>query len=103
MNNQQKLPIRDKIIVFKRWDNFTDHDAPEAMALFATPVVLPGLFTFANYDQVEPNGTIAFLETGCGGIIHSPCPESKTEKQRAVIGVFDSSERACAPKYELIF
>ena len=97
MKNQKTLPIDGKNIVFKRWDNLTLHDDPDVVIFFANPDVLSGLFTLANFDQTEPNGTITPFGAGCGSIIHYPYLESLTERQRAVIGLFDPSARPCVP------
>jgi uncharacterized protein (DUF169 family) len=103
MQNQRKLPIEGKNIVFKRWDNVNETDEPDVVIFFAKPDVLSGLFTLANYDQIEPNGTMTPFGAGCGTIVHYPYLESKTERQKAVIGMFDPSARPCVPEDILTF
>jgi uncharacterized protein (DUF169 family) len=103
MKNQPKMPIGGRHIVFKRWDNLTETDTPEVVIFFAVPDVLSGLFTLANFDQTDPNGTITPFGSGCGSIIHHPFMESRTERQRAVIGMFDPSARPCVPRDVLTF
>ncbi|HNW98569.1 MAG TPA: DUF169 domain-containing protein [Bacteroidales bacterium] len=103
MKNQSKLPIEGKNIVFKRWDNISETDEPDVVIFFAKPDVLSGLFTLANFDQVDPNGTITPFGAGCGSIVYYPFLESKTERQRAVIGMFDPSARPCVPENVLSF
>jgi uncharacterized protein (DUF169 family) len=103
MKNQRTLPTEGKNIVFKRWDNLTETDEPEVVIFFAKPDVLSGLFTLANFDQVEPNGTFTPFGAGCGSIVHYPYFESKSERPRAVIGLFDPSARPCVPDDVLTF
>ena len=103
MKNQKTLPVEGKNIVFKRWDNLTLSDDPEVVIFFARPDVLSGLFTLANFDQTEPNGTITPFGAGCGTIIHYPYLESLAERQRAVIGMFDISARPCVPEDVMTF
>ena len=103
MKNQKTLPVDGKNIVFKRWDNLTIDDDPQVVIFFAKPDVLSGLFTLANFDQIEPNGTITPFGAGCGTIIHYPYLESLSEVQRAVIGMFDPSARPCVPENVLTF
>jgi uncharacterized protein (DUF169 family) len=103
MKNQKTLPIEGKNIVFKRWDNLTLNDDPDVVIFFARPDVLSGLFTLANFDQTDPNGTITPFGAGCGTIIHHPYLESLTERHRAVIGMFDPSARPCVPEDVLTF
>lgn len=103
MKNQRTLPAKGKNIVFKRWDNLTANDDPEVVIFFARPDVLSGLFTLANFDQTEPNGTITPFGAGCGTIVHYPYLESMSERQRAVIGMFDPSARPCVPEDVLTF
>jgi len=103
LKNQQKLPTEGKNIVFKRWDKLTENDDPEVVVFFAKPDVLSGLFTLANFDQTDPNGTITPFGAGCGTIVYYPYMESKTERQRAVIGMFDPSARPCVQENILTF
>ena len=103
MKNQKTLPAEGRNIVFKRWDNLTEEDNPEVVIFFALPDVLSGLFTLANFDQTEPNGTFCPFGAGCGSIVHYPWLESATERQRAVIGMFDPSARPCVPENVLTF
>jgi uncharacterized protein (DUF169 family) len=103
MKNQVTLPVAGKNIVFKRWDNLTPDDNPDVVIFFARPDILSGLFTLANYDQTDPNGTITPFSAGCGSIIHYPFLESMSERQRAVIGLFDPSARPCVQAEILTF
>ena len=103
MKNQKTLPINGQNIVFKRWDNLTENDCPDVVIFFARPDVLSGLFTLANFDQTDPNGTITPFGAGCGTIVYYPYLESLTERQRAVIGMFDPSARPCVGEDILTF
>ncbi len=68
--DQKRLPIKGKYIIFKRWDRLAETDNPEIVIFFATPDGLSGLFTLANFDQTEPNSSIAPFGAGCGSIIY---------------------------------
>ena len=103
MKHQRNLHMGGKNLVFKRWDILGESDEPEIVIFFARPDVLSGLFTLSNFDQVEPNGTITPFGAGCGTIIHYPYLESKSERPRAVIGMFDPSARLCVPEDVLTF
>jgi uncharacterized protein (DUF169 family) len=103
MKNQQTLSIDGKNIIFKRWDDLTVNDDPDVVIFFARPDVLSGLFTLANFDQTEPNGTITPFGAGCGTIIYYPYLESMSERPRAVIGMFDPSARPCVQENLLTF
>jgi len=103
MRNQKKLDIPGKYIVFKRWDNLKEEDNPEVAVFFATPDILSGLFTLANYDQSEPNSTITPFGAGCGSIVYYPYIEKDSQRPRAVIGLFDVSARKCVPPGILTF
>jgi uncharacterized protein (DUF169 family) len=103
MKNQKKLKITGKYIVFKRWDKLEEQDSPDVAIFFAKPDILSGLFTLANYDQSEPNSTIAPFGAGCGSIVYYPWIEKDSERPRAVIGMFDVSARPCVPAGELTF
>ena len=103
MKNQKKLNIPGKYILFKRWDNLNELDNPDVVIFFATPDILSGLFTLANYDQSEPNSTFAPFGAGCGSIVHYPYIEKDSQRPRAVLGMFDVSARPCVPKGVLSF
>lgn len=103
MEYSPRLPGSGRNLVFKRWDKLTPEDKPEVAIFFATPDVLSGLFTLANFDQHEPNGTIAPFGSGCGSIVYYPYLESLSERQRAIIGMFDPSARPCVGENILTF
>jgi uncharacterized protein (DUF169 family) len=103
MKNMPSISMEGKNIVFKRWDNLEDNDNPDVVIFFARADVLSGLFTLANFDQTEPNGTFSPFGAGCGSIVLYPYLESKKERPRAVIGMFDPSARPCVPADILTF
>jgi hypothetical protein len=101
--NQKHFPAPGKNIIFKRWDKLVEADYPEIVIFFAFPDVLAGLFTLANFDQTEPNSTIAPFGSGCGSVIYYPYMEKDAARPRAVIGMFDPSARPCVPPDTLTF
>ncbi len=103
MKKQHQLPIDGKNIVFKRWDKLNETDEPDVVIFFAKPDVLSGLFTLANFDHANNNQVITPFGAGCGAIIHYPYLEAKSEKPKAVIGMFDPSARTCVPENMLTF
>jgi len=103
MKNMPSISMKGKNIVFKRWDKLDEGDNPDVVIFFARADVLSGLFTLANFDQAEPNGTITPFGAGCGSIVLYPYLESKKERARAVIGMFDPSARPCVPADILTF
>lgn len=98
---QFKAPA--KFIVFKRLDKLEEPDDPEAVVIFAPPDVLSGLFTLANFDEVDPNGVFTPFAAGCGSIVQYPYLERNANRPRGVLGMFDVSARPCVPKEVLTF
>lgn len=94
-----KAPAR--FIVFKRWDMLEEADDPAVVIFFAKADVLSGIFTLANYDEVEQNGVITPFGAGCSTIVMYPYLEKDAERPRAVLGMFDVSARAFVPKEDL--
>jgi hypothetical protein len=92
-----------KYIVFKRWDKIEPEDDPAVVIFFATPDVLSGLFTLANYDSVDHEGVIAPFGAGCSSIVMSPYVELKSANPRPVIGMFDVSARPYVKPQVLTF
>jgi len=103
MKNQVQLHAEGRNIVFKRWDKLTEKDEPDVVIFFAAPDILSGLFTLANFDQTEANGTFTPFGSGCSSIVYYPYMECRSERQRAVIGMFDPSARPCVPVNVLTF
>ncbi len=58
VKKQVTLPSKGKEIIFKRWDKLNANDNPEVIIFFATPDVLSGLFTLANFDQTRSDSTM---------------------------------------------
>ncbi len=96
-----KAPAR--YIVFKRFDALEEPDNPDVAIFFSSPDVLSGLFTLANFDQIEPNGVFCPFSAGCGSIIQYPYLEKNSARPRAVIGMFDVSARPYVPRETLTF
>jgi hypothetical protein len=90
-------------IIFKRIDQMGDEDKSLAAIFFASPDVLSGLFTLANFDEPQPNGVIAPFGAGCASIIDYPRKELQSSAPRAVLGMFDVSARPCVPANVLTF
>jgi len=101
--NLKQFSAPGKNIIFKRWDMLVESDNPEIVIFFATPDVLSGLFSLANFDQTEPNSTITPFGSGCGSIIYYPYLEKDAARPRAVVGLFDPSARPCVPSDTLTF
>lgn len=103
MKNMPEFEAPAKFIVFKRWDMLEETDDPEVVVFFAQADVLSGLFTLANFDEVEENGVFAPFAAGCGSIVHYPYLEKDSPRPRGVIGMFDVSARPCVPQEILTF
>jgi hypothetical protein len=100
-NTPFKPPAR--YLVFKRWDKLLEKDRPLVIIFFATPDILSGLFTLANFDVADQHGVITPMGSGCSSIISSPLNESYSKNPRCVIGMFDVSARPCVPANTLTF
>ena len=101
-----QFPVYDapaKYISFKRWDQLSEEDKPEVVIFLAKPDVLSGLFTLANYDQVNVQTTLAPFSSGCGSIITFPYQECKKENPKAILGMFDPSARPFVPENYMSF
>jgi uncharacterized protein (DUF169 family) len=85
----------ERFIVFKRWDMLDAGDDPTAVIFFASPDILSGLFTLANFDEGDPNGVFSPFAAGCGSIVMYPYLEQESDRPRGVLGMFDVSARPC--------
>jgi uncharacterized protein (DUF169 family) len=98
-----RLPSEGKNLIFKRWDKLTELDEPDVVIFFAQPEVLSGLFTLANYDQIDPQAVVTHFSPGCGSIIHYSYLEKDKENPKCILGMFDPSARPCVPLNTLSF
>jgi uncharacterized protein (DUF169 family) len=103
MKHQPVFEAPAPYIVFKRWDKMTTVDEPLVIVFFVRPDALSGLFTLANYDEVQPNGVITPFGSGCSSLVYYPYNEYLSVKPRAVVGMFDISARPCVPADSLTF
>ena len=103
MKHQKPSKAPGDYIIFKRFDQMGDGDKPLVVIFFAPPDVLSGLFTLANFDELQPNGVIAPFCAGCASIVDYPCKELKSSEPRAVLGMFDVSARPSVPSTVLTF
>jgi hypothetical protein len=90
-------------IAFTPWDQLAEADDPAVIVFFATPDVLAGLFTLANYDEADLQAVIAPMGAGCASIVYHPHLELGSPHPRAVLGMFDVSARPCVAPGELTF
>ena len=103
MGQVPKLQAPAKFLVFRRWDALEETDEPDVVVFFATPDVLSGLFTLANFDIAEPNGVYAPFGAGCASTIQYPYLEKESNVPRAVLGLFDISARPFVSSDTLTF
>ena len=103
MKHQKPFNAPAQNIIFKRWDKLEDRDDPLVIIFFATPDVLSGLFTLANFDEPQPYGVMAPFCAGCASIVHYPYQELNAPAPRAVLGMFDVSARPCVSSSHLTF
>ncbi len=90
-------------IVFKRWDDLKEEDEPSVVIFFAQPDVLSGLFTLANYDEVDQHAVVAPFVAGCATIVQYPYLGSLSPNPRCIICMFDVSARPYVPRETLSF
>ncbi len=103
MKTAARLEAPGRFIVFKRWDKLEEWDEPEVIIFFACPDVLSGLFTLANFDEVEANGVFSPFSAGCGSIVQYPYLEKDARRPRGVLGMFDVSARPFVDRSYLSF
>jgi len=92
-----------RFIVFKRWDNISEHDEPEVVIFFTEPDVLSGLFTLYRFDEIDRDIVYAPFGSGCSTIVQFPYLEKDVDHPRAVIGMFDPSARPYVPRNVVTF
>ena len=103
LQQDQQFQAPEQYIVFKRFDQLGWGDQPVAMIFIASPDILSGLFTLANYSEGEANGVFCPFCAGCGSIVKYPLLENTAERPRAVLGMFDVTARPFVGRHDLSF
>lgn len=103
LQNHPPFEAPANYLVFKRWDQMQSDEQPAAVIFFATPDVLAGLFTLANFDHADSQAVIAPMGSGCASIINYPMEESRLANPRCILGMFDVSARPHVPAHTLTF
>jgi hypothetical protein len=103
LKHQPPFEAPGRYIVFKPWDSLAEGDEPAVVVFFAPSDVLSGLFTLANFDEADPYGVMAPFGAGCASIVNYPYRELRSERPRAILGMFDVSARPCVPPGVLTF
>jgi len=93
MKNAPLLKAPAKWLIAKPFEKLDADDQPEVILFFATPDVLAGLFTLANFDRTDLYGVKSPFSAGCGSIIQYPMLENDSENPDCILGMFDSSAR----------
>lgn len=91
MINPQKESRR--YINFKRVDRLDGFDSIEGLIFFATPDVLSGLFTWANYDCEDINSVLSPWGSGCSSTVTALVNENRRNGKHCFLGLFDVSAR----------
>ena len=93
MKNAPKSKAPANWLIAKPFEKLDVEDNPEVILFFATPDVLAGLFTLANFDRSDLYGVKAPFSAGCGSIIQYPLLENSNDNPDCILGMFDSSAR----------
>ena len=93
MKNAPKLKAPAAWLIAKPFEKLNADDNPEIILFFATPDVLAGLFTLANFDRSDLYGVKSPFSAGCGSIIQYPLLENNSDHPDCILGMFDSSAR----------
>ncbi|MCJ7731959.1 DUF169 domain-containing protein [Candidatus Bathyarchaeota archaeon] len=102
LQESPKFTAPKQYLVFKRLDQLTESETPDIVIFFATPDVLSGLFTLANFDYSD-EGVVAPFGSGCSSIIMHPYLEGLKDHPRCVFGMFDPSARPYVASDTLTF
>jgi hypothetical protein len=103
LENHPPFTAPGKYLVFKRLDKLAPGENPFAVIFFASPDVLSGLYTLANFDRADPHGVVTPMGSGCASIINYPYEQALVDDPACILGMFDPSARPCVPGGKLTF
>jgi uncharacterized protein (DUF169 family) len=89
--------------VFKPIEQFQGEEKPEVVVFFASPDILAGLFTLANYALESTDAVLTPFGSGCSTLLTYPLKEAEKEQPRVILGMFDVSARPMVEKDVLTF
>jgi uncharacterized protein (DUF169 family) len=84
--------------VFKPINQFQGREQPEVVVFFASPDILSGLFTLANYSLESLEAVHTPFGSGCSAILAYPLKEADKERPHVILGMFDVSARPMVEK-----
>jgi hypothetical protein len=68
-------------------------DKLEGLVFFATPDVLTGLVSWAQFDNNNPDAVSVPFGSGCSTVVAQTIVENQNNGQRVFLGMFDPSAR----------
>jgi hypothetical protein len=95
MKGQPPFEAPGKYLAFKRLDKLTEDDKPAVVIFFVSPDALAGLFTLANFDEIDRYAVVAPFGSGYSSILYYPYREYINKTNKAILGMFDVSARPC--------
>ena len=88
------MPLKtDKHINFAPIDKIDSLENIEGIIFFATPDVLSGLISWAQYDTNSADAVSVPFGSGCSSIISQLVVENSKNGQKTFLGMFDPSAR----------
>jgi len=93
MKNNPGIAAPTKWLIAKPFEKLEPDDEPEVIIFFASPDVISGLFTLANYDRADLYGVKSPFSPGCGSVIQYPLLENNRKNPDCILGMFDPSAR----------
>ena len=94
---------RHKYLNFQRLDQVEDYIEFYGVLIFATPDILSGLVSWANYDNSSDDAVCTPWGSGCSTTIRQVIIEEENLGSRCFIGLFDPSVRPRVRANELMF
>lgn len=103
VENLQIIPAEKPYITLQRIDELDSLDDVEGIVIFATPDVLSGLWSWANFDLNVDDAVVANFASGCSFSIANLIRENNINGYRCFIGMLDVSVRPLLNPNELAF
>ncbi|MDE5872226.1 MAG: DUF169 domain-containing protein [Muribaculaceae bacterium] len=86
-------PSEKPYVNFVRIDSLKSFDGIEGVIFFASPDVISGLFSWANYDIEDINAVMSPWGSGCSTSVTSMVNENRQGGKHCFLGFFDISAR----------
>jgi len=102
-NTNPKADPTGRYLIMKPYNQLTEEDQPEIVAMFAKPDMIAALHCLVGFDETRIDNVIVPFGSGCEQLLSFAFNEAKQANPRAILGGMDLAMRNCIKQDILTF